>query len=119
MRPRSREVLRANPTRTDLRLEHIVPRKVVDAKLQAIDLTNIDALRLFLVENLLISFITIEEDDRLTAAGLRSKMPDGSNAPLARYAAVEPQVEGVLLRDQSTGAPAEAMADLKGQIISE
>ncbi len=81
-------------TKRGLRYEHSVPLAVLVDWLDA-DVDDRDAMRQTLVDFYRPAWITRAEDDRLKAAGLNSRMPDGwskRDGPFARYAAVQIQL---------------------------
>ena len=104
------EILKRAEPDTDLRLEHIIPWKVVDAKLQSAEINTVDGLRQFLIKNLMIAFVSLEEDERLNKAKLGSSMPNGiidDPNPYSRYEMIGLLKSGYKLRDDKTGQQTE------------
>mgnify|MGYP000689171691 CR=1 FL=1 len=79
-------------SRKDVIYDHVVPHSFVMSKLLSIDPLSNEAIMDVLKKYFFICVISRREDELLTAAGLRSKMPDGwdeeSGSIFARYEAV-------------------------------
>ncbi|NWO06817.1 MAG: hypothetical protein HLX50_14305 [Alteromonadaceae bacterium] len=80
-------------SRKDVIHEHVIPHSIVMSKLLALkSLSNEDIMGI-IKSYYVICVITKEEDKRLNAAGLRTKMPDGwddkSDSVFARYQRVD------------------------------
>ena len=75
--------------RKDVVHEHAVPHSIVMKKLLELDSLTDESIMSVLNKYYVICVITKDEDDRLTSAGLRSKMPDQWNGEndgvFARY----------------------------------
>jgi hypothetical protein len=76
--------------RREVVYDHVVPYRYELAALMELSKVTSDTVRAVLEKYDVAAIITREEDDRLTAAGLQSKMPDGWDGidSLARYKAV-------------------------------
>lgn len=82
--------------------DHAVPVSVLRDQLMSQPPADLDAAREFMIRNYRIGIITIEEDDALTAASLRSRMPSGwrlGDSPFARYDAA-----GICIQELSHGS---------------
>ena len=90
-RYRSRASLAADTRQGGLVYDHGIPFTLVHAELLAVEQPTPERVRPILERRLVAATITKEEDQRLTALGLRSRMPDSWDGqdPLARYAAAE------------------------------
>lgn len=92
------------PTHTGVINEHVVPHSIVMKKLLSLaPLTN-ETIMSVVQKYLVICVITEEEDKRLSAAGLRSKMPKGwdenNGDVFSRYQAV-----GISIYETGDSAP--------------
>jgi len=78
--------------RKEVIYEHVVPHSIVMDKLLALNDLRNEKIFKVIEKFYIVCAITKEEDKRLSAAGFRSKMPDGWNADTdsvyARYNAV-------------------------------
>ncbi|MEK9713629.1 MAG: hypothetical protein VW258_13780 [Thalassolituus sp.] len=78
--------------RKDLVHEHVVPHSFVMEKLLSLEEVTPEKVKIVLEKFYIICAITKDEDRKLTAAGLRSKMPESWNeyddSVFARYEAV-------------------------------
>lgn len=78
-------------------MDHAIPFSVIRTALQGPDLRPVKPIEQFLLNYFRLGVITREENDRLTKAGLRSKLPGESELnPTARYQAV-----GIVLDDRN------------------
>lgn len=94
----SEEVYRQKPERRNTRTDHVVPLKtfyqiLVDRKVE----TTEDFMK-YAEKYLHLVYITKDEDDRLTKAGLRDKMPSNWSDPFDRYATVGIRVADTRIR---------------------
>lgn len=75
--------------RKDVIHEHVIPHAIVMKKLLSLDQPTTDEILLIIKNYYFLCLITKDEDELLTAAGLRSKMPqgwdEGKNSVFARY----------------------------------
>lgn len=75
--------------RKDVIHEHVIPHSVLMNKLLLLDPLTVDSIHFVIKKYYVICAITKEEDQLLTAKGLRSKMPKGWNeetdSVFARY----------------------------------
>lgn len=78
--------------RKDVIHEHVIPHSIVMKKLLTLESLTSENVMSVIEKYYLICVITKKEDKLLTAAGLRSKMPDGwdeeDGSVFARYEAV-------------------------------
>lgn len=68
--------------------DHAVPVSVLRDQMMSEPPATLEAAREFMIRNYRIGIMTVGEDDALTAAGLRSRMPSGwkpGDSPFARY----------------------------------
>ena len=76
-----------------IRIEHVVPMKVISKKLLELKDPSVEDIGKFLLDNVVFAAISKEEDMMLNSNGLNSKMPDEYydpshelyDNPLARY----------------------------------
>ncbi len=87
--------------------EHVVPHSIVMDRLLSLNQPTNDELLSVIRKFFIICTITREEDKRLNAAGLRSKMPEGwndkSDSVYARYDAV-----GISIIERNSDVPPQA-----------
>lgn len=68
--------LASKPDKKQLRHEHLVPRKVLIRRMHGLVNPDVETVYAFLDSMCVGVVVTVEEDRRLSQAGLRSKMPD-------------------------------------------